>query len=58
MEGRGGQYLEDCAVTEAVEDIVMGLWGVKGYAVDPETAKGLWALTETLVGQEFPPTLA
>jgi hypothetical protein len=28
--------------------------GVMGYALDPETARALWARSEELVGETFP----
>lgn len=51
LEGRGGIYCEDCHVAEITDDNPLG--GVKTYAVDPDKAEKLWALSERLVGQEF-----
>ena len=53
LEGRGGLYLEDCHVAE------LGGGGLRdgGYAewaLDPEGAEKLWALSEQLVGEQFP----
>lgn len=42
LETATGAYLEDCAVTKALE-----------YAADEENAKKLWAYSEELVGQKF-----
>lgn len=39
----GGSYLADCAVADAA-----------GYATDPDAARRLWALSESLVGETFP----
>jgi len=48
----GGHYCEDCHVAEVLEG--EGLrGGVRPYAVDPERAKALWALSEALVGEQF-----
>ena len=44
LEGRGGVYLAD----EAVSDEAMP------YALDPDAAERLWALSEELVGRSFP----
>jgi NAD(P)-dependent dehydrogenase (short-subunit alcohol dehydrogenase family) len=44
LADRGGLYLEDCHVSEALP-----------YATDPEAAKRLWALSEEFVGQTFSP---
>jgi NAD(P)-dependent dehydrogenase (short-subunit alcohol dehydrogenase family) len=44
LADRGGLYLEDCHVSEALP-----------YATDAAAAKRLWALSEELVGQPFSP---
>lgn len=52
LAGRGGLYLEDCHVA-AVDDSPEAPEGVKSYALDPEAAERLWAVSERLVGQRF-----
>ena len=52
LEGRGGVYLEDCHVAEVNDDESIPN-GVRSYAVDPEAAKQLWAVSEEMVGQRF-----
>lgn len=48
----GGLYCEDCHVAERQDDpAVRG--GVRGYALDLERAKALWALSEKMVGETF-----
>ncbi|CAN5412357.1 SDR family NAD(P)-dependent oxidoreductase [soil metagenome] len=48
----GGRYCEDCNVAEVVDNgLVRG--GVRPYALDPDRAKALWALSENLVGETF-----
>ena len=42
-ESQGGTDLADCAVATAAP-----------YATDPDAARRLWALSEQLVGEEFP----
>ncbi|MET0545222.1 MAG: SDR family NAD(P)-dependent oxidoreductase [Caulobacterales bacterium] len=49
----GGRYCEDCHVAAVVENQA-SREGVKPYAVDPERAKALWALSEKMVGETFP----
>jgi NAD(P)-dependent dehydrogenase (short-subunit alcohol dehydrogenase family) len=52
VEGKGGLYIQDCSVAapgEAEGSAVMA------YAVDPEAARRLWAISEEMVGQTFPP---
>ena len=51
LEGQGGLYLEDCHIASEVSDDPIG--GVESYAIDPESADRLWALSEDLVGQRF-----
>ena len=48
----GGQYCEDCHVAtpskgEALRE------GVHAYALDPDRADALWAVSETMVGERF-----
>jgi hypothetical protein len=49
----GGKYCEDCAVSYVAETDVSERKGVRPYAVDPERAKALWALSERMVGEVF-----
>jgi NAD(P)-dependent dehydrogenase (short-subunit alcohol dehydrogenase family) len=44
----GGLYLENCDVAEPNNTEEKG-WGVRDYAVDPESAARLWTLSEELV---------
>jgi len=49
----GGRYCEDCHVAEIVEGDSLLRGGVRPYAIDPEHAKALWALSEQMVGERF-----
>lgn len=51
----GGRYCEDCHVAEVVAEAPLGMIseGVRPYALDPERAKALWALSEEMVGERF-----
>ncbi len=51
LEGRGGAYLENCAIA-AVDDESPSA-GVRSYAVDKDVARALFALSEELVGAAF-----
>jgi NAD(P)-dependent dehydrogenase (short-subunit alcohol dehydrogenase family) len=53
LEGRGGLYLEDCGVSD-VDDAEDAVRGVRSYALDPDLARRLWAVSEEMVGQRFP----
>jgi NAD(P)-dependent dehydrogenase (short-subunit alcohol dehydrogenase family) len=48
LDGIGGRYLEDCHLAEPTDD-PMSSTGVHAYALDPERAEALWALSERLV---------
>ena len=51
----GGLYCEDCGVaTVLAEPDPNATAGVYSYALDPESAKALWARSEELVGESFP----
>lgn len=52
----GGRYCENCHVGEIVPDhvtISAISEGVRGYALDPNTAEALWKKSEELVGESF-----
>jgi hypothetical protein len=48
----GGKFCEDCHVAEVIDDPTFR-GGVRGYALDPEHAKALWAKSEAMVGERF-----
>jgi NAD(P)-dependent dehydrogenase (short-subunit alcohol dehydrogenase family) len=48
----GGQYCEDCHVGEPIVDPFQKD-GVQPYALNPDTAKALWAKSEDMVGERF-----
>ena len=50
LDGRGGEYCEDCNVSAVVPDDELDDGGVAARAVDPARASALWALSEKLVG--------
>jgi NAD(P)-dependent dehydrogenase (short-subunit alcohol dehydrogenase family) len=49
LDGMGGVYLEDCDVAEVAPESGERV-GVKDYAIDPEQAQRLWALSAELTG--------
>jgi len=53
LENRGGLYCENCnvAVEKAEDDSIAG---VAAYALDSESARRLWSLSEEWVGESFP----
>lgn len=48
----GGKYCEDCHVAEVIDNPA-ARGGVRPYALDPEHAKALWALSEKMVDEKF-----
>jgi NAD(P)-dependent dehydrogenase (short-subunit alcohol dehydrogenase family) len=50
LDGRGGEYCEDCNVSAVVTDGELNEGGVVARAVDPARAATLWALSDKLVG--------
>jgi NAD(P)-dependent dehydrogenase (short-subunit alcohol dehydrogenase family) len=50
LDGRGGEYCEDCNVSAVATDGELNAGGVAARAVDPARAATLWALSEKLVG--------
>jgi hypothetical protein len=49
----GGRYCEDCHVAAITND-PEARNGVRGYALDPDRARALWAKSEEMVGERFP----
>ncbi len=48
----GARYCEDCHVAATEPDAAKRA-GVKPYALNPETARALWAKSEEMVGERF-----
>ncbi len=51
LAGKGGLYLEDAQISGTAPP--KGSVGCQAYALDPENAKKLWALSERLLGESF-----
>ncbi len=51
LDGVGGRYCEDCHLSEIDDTGTKG--GVRSYALDPDRADRLWALSEKLTGETF-----
>jgi NAD(P)-dependent dehydrogenase (short-subunit alcohol dehydrogenase family) len=50
----GGRYCENCHVSQVTDGLINpASEGVRGYALDPEHAKALWAKSEEMVGENF-----
>ena len=50
LDGRGGDYLEDCAVARVVPDGPQTTDGVRAYALDRDAAARLWAWSADVTG--------
>jgi NAD(P)-dependent dehydrogenase (short-subunit alcohol dehydrogenase family) len=53
LDGKGGVYCEDCDIAPAVPADAKERFGVRPWAIDPELADRLWALSEKLTGVAF-----
>jgi NAD(P)-dependent dehydrogenase (short-subunit alcohol dehydrogenase family) len=50
----GGHYCENCHVSQVTDGVINpASEGVRGYALDPEHARALWAKSEEMVGERF-----
>ncbi len=52
LNGKGGLYLEDCAIAEEVP-VGVAEHGYYAWAVDPAAAEKLWQVSEQIVEQTF-----
>jgi NAD(P)-dependent dehydrogenase (short-subunit alcohol dehydrogenase family) len=50
LDGRGGDYLEDCGIARVVPDGPQTTDGVRGYALDPQAAARLWEWSAQVTG--------
>jgi NAD(P)-dependent dehydrogenase (short-subunit alcohol dehydrogenase family) len=50
LDGLGGVYCQDCDIAEVAPEDQEFTGGVRSYAVDPEQAARLWALSAELTG--------
>ncbi|MET8554166.1 SDR family NAD(P)-dependent oxidoreductase [Streptomyces sp. NPDC004959] len=50
LDGLGGLYLEDCEVALPADEAPEGSGGVEDWAIDPEQAARLWALSARRTG--------
>ncbi len=53
LENRGGVYCEDCHIAPVIDEPGVSE-GVMGWALDPDAAERLWALSEEWSGERFP----
>jgi NAD(P)-dependent dehydrogenase (short-subunit alcohol dehydrogenase family) len=49
LDGRGGEYLENCAISQGVNPDMKTFWGMGAHSVDMESAERLWKLSEQFV---------
>jgi NAD(P)-dependent dehydrogenase (short-subunit alcohol dehydrogenase family) len=53
-EDIGGRYCENCHLSEIIDGELSDISeGVRPYALDPASAKALWAKSEEMVGERF-----
>ncbi|CAF3612667.1 unnamed protein product [Rotaria sp. Silwood1] len=49
LDNHGGEYLENCAISQGVNPDMTTFWGMGAHAVEMESADRLWKLSEQLV---------
>ncbi|CAF3578967.1 unnamed protein product [Adineta steineri] len=49
LDNHGGEYLENCAISQGINPDMTTFWGMGAHAVDMESAERLWKLSEQLV---------
>lgn len=52
IEGRGGLYLEDCAIASRWARPMPSGWGVAAASLDPDDARRLWEVTQTMIMEQ------
>lgn len=53
IAGHGGAYLADCRIAQVSQEKKRDMTVVWPYAIDPEAADRLWALSEEMLGESF-----
>lgn len=54
LAGRGGVYVEDCAIAQPWTPALPPGWGVAPASLDPEDAARLWAVAEPMIAESKP----
>lgn len=54
LEGRGGLYVEDCAVAPLWAPPMPSCWGVTAQSLDINDSRKLWDLTEEMIAEKLP----
>jgi NAD(P)-dependent dehydrogenase (short-subunit alcohol dehydrogenase family) len=49
LQDKGGLYCEDCNIARLVPNDYAGFDGVREWAIEPQTAKALWDLSERII---------
>jgi len=52
LDGHGGEYLENCAISKGVNTNPKEFWGMGPHAVDVESPERLWKISEELVASK------
>jgi hypothetical protein len=55
LDGMGGVYCEDVDIAVPVDAEATQLWGVRPWAIDPNSAERLWTQSEAWTGVPFNP---
>ena len=49
LDDHGGEYLEDCALSQGVDPDVNSFWGLGAHVLDVQAAERLWKLSEQMI---------
>ena len=52
LDNHGGEYLENCAVSQGVNTDPTQFWGMGPHAIDMQAAERLWKLSEEMVSSK------
>ena len=52
LDNHGGEYLENCAVSQGVNTDPTQFWGMGPHAIDMQAAERLWKLSEEMVASK------
>ena len=52
LDHHGGEYLEDCAISQGLNPDMKTLWGMAPHSMDMEAAERLWQLSEQMTASK------
>jgi len=52
LDNHGGEYLEDCAISQGVNPDPQTFWGMGEHSINMEAAERLWKLSEQMIAEK------